>query len=173
MIASVVGYPDGSWYSTDFKVAETKLAIKHGAKEVDMVLDCEKFKKGKLKYVKKDISSVVKVAHKKNVLVKLILETSLLTNDEIVSICKIADELGVDFVKTSTGYVIAGATAEHLKLMRENFSKGVKMSGYVKPNNVRELLVAASGRDDGMIDLNPLKVRIGESSLLKGFSSDY
>jgi len=173
LIASVVGFPHGSWYTTDFKVAEAKLAIKHGAKEVDMVLDCSRFKKAKLKYVKKDIGSVVKAAHKKNVLAKLILETSLLTNDEIISACKIADELGVDFVKTSTGYVLAGAKAEHLKLMRANFSRGVKMSGYVNKDNVKELLEAASGRTDRMIELDPLKIRIGESSLLKGLSSNY
>jgi len=177
VIASVVGFPDGGWYTTDFKVAETKLAIKHGAKEIDMVLDCERFKKelrkSKFNHVKKDISAVVKAAHSKKALVKLILETSLLTNDEIISACKIADELGVDFVKTSTGYALSGAKAEHLKLMRANFSKGVKMSGGVKKDNIAELLTAVSGRDDGMIDLDPLKVRIGESGLLKELSEGY
>jgi len=175
LVASVVGFPHGSWYTTDFKVAETRLAIKHGAREIDMVLDCERFKKefrkNKFNHVKKDISAVAKAAHKKNVLVKLILETSLLTSDEIVSACKIADELGVDFVKTSTGYVLSGAKAEHLKLMRENFSRGVKLSGGVNKDNVKELLEAVSGRTDGMIELDPLKIRIGESGLLKGFSS--
>jgi deoxyribose-phosphate aldolase len=144
LVASVVGFPHGSWYTTDFKVAEAKLAIKHGAKEIDMVLDCERFKKefkkNKFNHVKKDISAVAKAAHGKKVLVKLILETSLLTNDEIISACKIADELGIDFVKTSTGYVLSGAKAEHLKLMRANFSRGVKMSGGVNNDNVAELL---------------------------------
>jgi deoxyribose-phosphate aldolase len=105
--------------------------------------------------------------------VKLILETSLLTSDEIIIACKLADEIGVDFVKTSTGFVVAGAKAEHLKLMRANFSKGVKMSGGVNKENLHDLLTAASGREDGMIELDPLKIRIGESSLLRGLGRSY
>jgi deoxyribose-phosphate aldolase len=177
IIASVVGYPHGSWYTTDFKVAEAKLAIKHGANEIDMVLDCERlkkeFRKNKFNHVKKDVSAVVKACHNKKALLKLILETSLLTNDEVIAACKLADELGADFVKTSTGYVLAGAKAGHLKLMRANFSRGIKMSGWVNKDNVAELLAAASGRDDGMIELDPLQIRIGESGLLKSFNGSY
>ena len=169
VIASVVGFPDGSWYDTKFKVAETKLALKAGAKEIDMVLSYDRLKKGEIEYVEQDIKSVVDAAHKKKALVKLIFETSELSNEEIVTVCKIADKLGVDFVKTSTGFTAAGAKAEHLKLMRENFSKGVKMSGGVKKDNIAELLTAVSGRDDGMIELDSLKIRVGESGLLKAF----
>jgi deoxyribose-phosphate aldolase len=168
VIASVVGFPDGSWYSTNFKKAEAKLAIKDGAGEIDMVVNIKKLKKGKLGAVEKDIAAVVKACHKRKALLKLILETSELTNDEIVAACKIAEKAGVDFVKTSTGFTAAGAKQEHLKLMKENFSRGLKMSGGVKKENLTELLTAASGRDDGMIELDPKKIRVGESSLLKG-----
>lgn len=173
LVASVVGFPDGSWYDTKFKVAETKLAIKAGAKEIDMVLNIDKLKKNKLAAVEKDVSAVVKASHKLKALVKLIFETSELTDDEIITVCKLADKLGVDFVKTSTGFTATGAKAEHLKIMREYFPRGVKMSGGVKKENLAELLTAVSGRDDGMIELDPLKVRIGESSLLKGIAPSY
>lgn len=170
VIASVVGFPDGSWYSTKFKVAEAKLALKDGASEIDMVINIRKLKNGKLDAVEKDINAVVKACHKRKALVKLILETSELTNEEIITACKIAEKTGVDFVKTSTGFTAAGAKPEHLKLMKENFSRGLKMSGGVKKENLTELLAAASGRDDGMIELDPKKIRVGESSLLKGLS---
>jgi deoxyribose-phosphate aldolase len=173
IVASVVGFPDGSWYDTKFKVAEAKLAIKNGASEIDMVINVDNLKKNKLAVVEKDVAAVLKASHKGKALLKLILETSELTNEEIVIACKIAEKLGVDFVKTSTGFSSAGAKAEHLKIMRANFSRGVKMSGGVRKENLAELLAAASGRDDGMIELDPLKIRIGESSLLKGLSSNY
>lgn len=167
IIASVVGFPDGSWYSTRFKVAEAKLAIKDGAGEIDMVINVRKLKKGRLEAVEKDIAAVVKACHKRGVLLKLILETSELSDEEIIVACGIAEKLGVDFVKTSTGFGSAGANAKNVKLMRENFSRGIKISGGVKKDNLVELLKAASGRDDEMIELDPRKVRIGESSLLK------
>ena len=166
VLAAVVGFPDGAWYTTDFKVAEAKLAVKYGATEVDMVLNYELLKEGSLKAVKKDILSVVNKAHSLNALAKIIFETSELTNYDIVNCCKLAEECNADFVKTSTGFSSSGAKAEGLKLMRENFSKGVKMSGGVNAENVKSLLEAVSGRDDGMIELDPMRVRIGESSLI-------
>lgn len=166
LIASVVGFPDGSVYDTRFKEIETELAIFRGAKEIDMVLNYEKLKSGEFIYVERDIQAVVNAAHKRCALVKLILETSELTSDEIKTACQIASECAVDFVKTSTGFSAYGARAEDLKIMRANFKGGIKMSGGVNPLNLQELLYAASGRDDGYIDLNPRKIRIGESELL-------
>jgi deoxyribose-phosphate aldolase len=169
-VASVVGFPDGG-YDNEIDVAETRIAIRNGAKEIDMVLDYEQFKKENFGFVRDNIKAIVEVAHKHNAIVKVILETSELTEEDIKKICGIANEVDVDFVKTSTGFSASGAKPENLKIMRENFQRGVKMSGGVKPENIKELLKAASGRGDGMIELDPMKVRIGESGLLKGEDS--
>jgi deoxyribose-phosphate aldolase len=172
-VASVIGFPDGSLYGTDFKVAETNLAIDHGADEIDMVLNILKFKEGDFNFVKEDINAVVTAAHAKGAIVKLILENSELNLEETRKICELANETNLDFVKTSTGFSGSGAKFEDLKVMRDVFKKGVKMSGGVKMMNVKELLTAVSGRTDGLIELNPNKIRIGESSLLSGAKADY
>ena len=169
-VASVVGFPDGG-YDTEINVAETRIAIKNGAKEIDMVLNYEQFKNKNFGFVKGDIKAVVEYAHQQDVIVKVILETSELTEEDIKKVCEIANDVGVDFVKTSTGFSASGAKPENLKIMRDNFKKGVKMSGGVKPENIKELLKAASGRDDNCIELDPNKIRIGESGLLKGEDS--
>jgi len=165
-IASVVGFPDGSLYDAGFKLAETKLAISRGAREIDMVMNYALLKAGNISYVREEVSIVAKFAQDHSALVKLILETSELTPDQIKKACEIADKSGVDFVKTSTGFSAYGARAEDLAIMREYFPRGIKISGGVCPENVRELLKAASGREEGCIELNPFHIRIGESSLL-------
>lgn len=165
-IASVVGFPDGNLYTTDFKVAETELALEQGADEIDMVLNYGKLKAGDVICAEKDVLSVATVAQDSNALIKLILETSELNSEQIKTACKIATNAGVDFVKTSTGFSAYGARAEDLKIMRANFEGGIKMSGGVTPQNLKELLYAACGRNDGYLELNPSKIRIGESSLL-------
>ena len=163
-VVSVVGFPDGSLYSTDFKVAETRLAIAHGAKEIDMVLNHRLFKAEKHAQVRDDILAVVEASQ--GSLVKLILETSLLDADEIKGACELAGQTGVDFVKTSTGFGAFGAKPKDVALMRAYFDRGIKISGGVKRENVKELLRACSGREDGYIPLDPSRVRIGESTLL-------
>jgi deoxyribose-phosphate aldolase len=169
--ASVVGFPDGSWYSMDFKLAESGLAIGHGAQEIDFVLNCEKLKQSDFDYVERETDILTKLIKNHNVLTKMILETSELNEEQIIKACNIADKCGVDFVKSSSGFSSSGATAKALYLMRKHFSRGVKMSGGVSPDNYKRLLAAASGRKDGYIDFDPLKIRIGESSLLGKLSS--
>ena len=169
-IASVVGFPDGSLYAPELKLMETSYAVTFGANEIDMVLNYKKFKEREIDYVMHDINLVTNVAHKKGALVKLILETCELTPEEIKAACGLANQTEVDFVKTSTGFGAYGARTEDVEIMRKYFAKGVKISGGVKPHNVHELLHAASGRDDGYIELNPNKIRIGESSLLEGLA---
>ena len=169
-IASVVGFPGGTC-ETELKVRETRYAIKHGAVEIDMVLNYDKFKAQDFKYVENDIKAVTEVAHEGNALVKIILETSELDTEQIQRACWYANLCDVDFVKTSTGFSVTGANAEDLKVMREIFKGGVKMSGGVKPENFKALLYAVSGKDDGYIDIDPKLVRIGESGLLKGEDS--
>lgn len=165
-IASVVGFPDGSHYSTELKIAEAEQALHDGAHEIDMVLNYSALKKGKMQEALADVQSVSNVVHAKKALLKLILETCELSNDQIIQAIAIATEAKCDFVKTSTGFGSAGASEADLKLMRGTFLGGVKISGGVTQNTVLTLLAAASGRTDGLIDLNPLKVRIGESGLL-------
>jgi deoxyribose-phosphate aldolase len=169
-IASVVGFPDGM-SETEVKVRETRYALKHGAVEIDMVLNYEKFKAQDFKYVENDIRSVTEAAHEGKALVKLILETSELDSEQIQRACWYANLCEVDFVKTSTGFSATGANSEDLENMRSHFSGGVKMSGGVKPENVKELLYAVSGQTDGYIDLDPKLFIIGEGGLLKGENS--
>ncbi len=165
-VASVVGFPDGSLYDTGFTVAETELAIARGAKEIDMVFNYGRFKAGDAAYARHDAKAVIEAAHGSGALVKVILETSELDEDQIKEACGLAAEAGADFVKTSTGFGAYGARVQDLKIMRANFGGGIKISGGVTKENVNELLHAASGRDDGYIEMNPKKIRIGESSLL-------
>ncbi|MDD5191763.1 MAG: deoxyribose-phosphate aldolase [Candidatus Nanoarchaeia archaeon] len=160
------GFPNGD-IPTEFKINAAKLAVKEGANEIDFVLNYKALKEGDLNYVKRELEAIGKFGLNNNVLTKLILEISELDNEQIKMACKLADTYGIDFVKTSTGFSSGGATEEALKIMKKNFPRGIKMSGGVDEKNVYGLLEAASGRDDGMIDLDPLKIRIGESGLIK------
>ncbi|MBI2102638.1 deoxyribose-phosphate aldolase [Candidatus Woesearchaeota archaeon] len=166
LVASVVGFPDGSLYDTNFKIAETRLAIKKGAREIDMVLNYDLFKAGYIAPARDDVQAVVDAAREHGALSKLIFETSELNADQIKRACQLASETGIDFVKTSTGFGAYGARVEDVSIMRANFNGGIKISGGVTPENVKSLLSAVSGRRDGYIELNPNRVRIGESSLL-------
>ena len=105
-----------------------------GASEVDMVLNVGKFKSGDHDYVRDDIRAVCDAARAFNGIVKVILETCLLTKEEIAEACKISMEAGADFVKTSTGFNAGGATAEDVALMRETVGDhiSVKASGGIR-----------------------------------------
>lgn len=131
-VCTVIGFPLGAT-STEVKAFETEQTIKDGATEVDMVINVGKLKENNLEYVKNDIAAVVNAA-KGKALTKVIIETCLLTDEEKVTVCKIAKEVGADFVKTSTGFSTGGATKEDIKLMRETVGPdmGVKASGGVR-----------------------------------------
>src|SRR5699024_11002225 len=116
-VCTVIGFPLGAT-STSAKVSETKLAIDDGATEVDMVINIGELKSGNDEAVQQDIEAVVEAA-KGRALTKVIIETSLLTNDEKVRACQSAKAAGADFVKTSTGFSGGGATVEDVKLMRD------------------------------------------------------
>ncbi|MBQ6425560.1 MAG: deoxyribose-phosphate aldolase [Clostridia bacterium] len=128
----VVGFPLGAM-STEGKAFEAADAVKKGAEEVDMVINVGAIKSGNWDYVKEDIERVVKASHDK-ALVKVIIETCLLTDEEKVHACITAKEAGADFVKTSTGFSTGGATVEDIQLMRETVGSemGVKASGGVR-----------------------------------------
>jgi deoxyribose-phosphate aldolase len=123
---TVIGFPHG-YNKTETKVFEAELAIKDGAAELDMVLNIGKLKSRDFDYVKKDIKAVVDVAHKHKAIVKVILENFYLTDELKEIACKLCEQAGADFVKTSTGFAGGGATIEDLKLMRKTVSKKVQV----------------------------------------------
>ena len=124
-IGTVVGFPHGS-STTAVKVAEAKQAIEDGAVELDMVINIGAVRSGKYDYVRDDIKAVVEAA-KGRAIVKVILENAYLTEPEKIKGCKLVEEAGADFVKTSTGYAPSGATLEDLRLMRANVSPKIQV----------------------------------------------
>jgi deoxyribose-phosphate aldolase len=118
IVTTVIGFPHGST-TTNTKLEEAKEAIENGAAELDMVLHIGKLKSGKFDYVKTDIETVTNYAHSKKVKIKVIFENCFLGTEEIIKACEICNEVGVDWVKTSTGYGTGGAEDKDLKLMRE------------------------------------------------------
>ncbi len=131
-VCTVIGFPLGA-STTSTKVSETLDAIENGASEVDMVINICALKSGDHEYVSRDINEVVKAAGDKAV-VKVILETCLLTKEEIKSVCLICKEAGAGFVKTSTGFSTHGATVEDVMIMRQTVGPdmGVKASGGIR-----------------------------------------
>lgn len=128
-VCTVIGFPLGA-NTSEVKAYEANDAINNGATEVDMVINVGALKSKQYKKVLKDIQGVVEAA-KDRALVKVIIETALLTEEEKVKACELAKEAGADFVKTSTGFSTGGATAADIKLMRETVGPdmGVKASG--------------------------------------------
>ena len=132
-VAAVVGFPLGAC-TTQSKAFETEEACMDGASEIDMVLNVGRFKSFDYDYIRDDIKAVVTSAEKFGAIVKVILETCLLTKDEIVEACKLAKEAGAAFVKTSTGFSTGGALPEDVSLMKETVgdSMQVKASGGIR-----------------------------------------
>ena len=128
-VCTVIGFPLGAM-STAGKAAEAKAAVADGAQELDMVIHVGMIKSGDWDYVRQDISSVVEAAGGR-ALVKVILETCLLTDEEKEKACRICLEAGADYVKTSTGFSTGGATPEDVDLLRRytDISVGVKAAG--------------------------------------------
>ena len=127
-VCTVIGFPLGATTSA-VKAFETKDAISHGADEVDMVINIGQAKSGHFAFVEEDIRAVVEASGDK--LVKVIIETCLLTDKEKIKACQAAVAAGADFVKTSTGFSIAGAKLEDVRLMRQTVGPdvGVKAAG--------------------------------------------
>ncbi len=132
-VCTVVGFPLGAT-STEAKVAETAAALRAGAQEIDMVINVGALRSGDHEAVKVDIQEVVKVAHAARAIVKVILETALLDDNQKAVACTLSKLAGADFVKTSTGFSSAGATAHDIALMRQVVGPdlGVKASGGIR-----------------------------------------
>ncbi|OCA84432.1 deoxyribose-phosphate aldolase [Bacillus sp. FJAT-27225] len=161
-VCTVIGFPLGA-STPETKAFETRNAIENGATEVDMVINIGALKDGDDELVERDIRAVVEAA-KGKALTKVIIETSLLTDEEKVRACKLSVKAGADFVKTSTGFSTGGATVEDVRLMRETVGPeiGVKASGGVR------------SREDALAMVEAGATRIGASSgvaIVKGETS--
>lgn len=145
---TVIGFPLGA-NSTAIKAMEARRALRDGAREVDMVLNVGALKSGEHDLVRDDIAKVAEAAHEVGGLCKVILETSLLTDEEKVIASSLAKEAKADFVKTSTGFGSGGATVYDVALMRETVGPemGVKASGGVRTlEDVEDLIAAGATR---------------------------
>jgi len=141
-VCTVIGFPLGA-STTTVKAAETRDAIGNGATEIDMVLNVGALKSGDLETVREDVTAVKAAAG--DVLLKVILETGLLTDEEKVAACKLCVEAGADYVKTSTGFGPGGATVEDIALMRKTVGAnvGVKASGGVRDSEAALAMIEA------------------------------
>ena len=144
-VAAVVGFPHG-YSTTSVKVAEAEQAMADGADELDMVLHIGRLRGGELDYVRQDIREVVAAAHARGALVKVILENCYLTDEQKRAACRLCEEAGADFVKTSTGFARGGATLEDLALMRASVSARVQIKA---AGGVRDLDMALKVRETG------------------------
>ncbi len=141
-VCTVVGFPLGAM-DADAKRYETEAAVDAGANEIDMVMNIGRFKDGEHDYIVREIRDVVEAADDR--VVKVILETCLLTNDQIEKACKLVVQAQAHFVKTSTGFGNAGATLEHVRLMRETVGQfaGVKAAGGVRNSEDARAMIQA------------------------------
>ncbi len=155
-VCTVVGFPLGAT-STEAKVAETAAAVRAGAQEIDMVINVGALRSGDHEAVKVDIQQVVKVAHTARAIVKVILETALLDDNQKAVACTLCKLAGADFVKTSTGFSTAGATAHDIALMRSVVGPdmGVKAAGGIRTLSDLKTMTAAGA------------TRIGASASIK------
>jgi len=141
-VATVVGFPLGA-ADADAKRYETEAAVDAGAGEIDMVMNVGRFLDGENDYIVREIRDVVEAADDR--VVKVILETCLLTEEQIAQACKLVVQAQAHFVKTSTGFGSAGATVEHVKLMRETIGQfaGVKAAGGIRDATTAQAMVEA------------------------------
>ena len=147
-IAAVVGFPLGAC-TTSAKAFETEDACRDGAKEIDMVINIGALKSGNFDFVRDDIKAVVDTAAKYGAIVKVIIETCLLTDEEKVKACQLSEEAGAAFVKTSTGFSTGGATKEDVALMKSVVGDRlqVKASGGIRDHKTAlEMIEAGADR---------------------------
>jgi deoxyribose-phosphate aldolase len=153
-VCTVAGFPLGAT-TTEIKAAETIQAVRNGAAEIDMVINIGRLKDGDKDYVLKDIKAVAGICRDNGVISKAIIETALLTDDQKILACGLSREAGADFVQTSTGFGLPGATVEDVALMYSavrEANMGVKASGGIRDYN------------QAMAMINAGAARIGTSS---------
>ncbi len=144
---TVIGFPHGA-HLTSVKVFEAEQAVADGCKELDMVINIGRMKSGDYDYVEQDIRAVTEAAHKGGAILKVIIETCYLTDEEKTVACRLSEKAGADFVKTSTGYGAHGATPEDVALMRAAVSDKVKVKAAGGMRTLDAILaVRAAGAD--------------------------
>ena len=126
LTTTVIGFPHGT-ATTGTKVFEAAEAIKNGAVELDVVLNIGRLRSNDLDFVKEDIRSVADIVHKNNMIIKVIFENCFLNKNQKIDACRICNEIGVDYIKTSTVYGTGGATNEDLVLMRKYSDPEIKI----------------------------------------------
>ena len=143
-VATVVGFPFG-YAAIESKVAETVLGIVDGADELDMVVNLIALKNGDWEYLEREINLVNDIIKQKKKIIKVIIESGVLTEEEIIRCCELYAKTGVNFVKTSTGYAEKGATLEAVQLMRSHLpsSVSIKASGGIRTYEFARQLVEA------------------------------
>lgn len=143
-VATVIGFPFG-YSAIEAKVAEIVLAILDGVDELDMVINISAVKNKDWQYLANEINTVMPIIRSKGKVIKVIIESGILTDEEIITCCDIYGAAGVDFMKTSTGYAEKGATVEAVRLMRKHLADTVKIkaSGGIRDYAFAKQLVEA------------------------------
>jgi deoxyribose-phosphate aldolase len=143
-VATVIGFPFG-YAAIEAKVAETVLAIVDGTDELDMVINLIALKNGDWDYLKREIQPVMDIIRQKNKLIKVIIESGVLTNEEIIHCCQLYSAAGVDYLKTSTGYAEKGASIEAVQLLRKHLPSSIKIkaSGGIRSYSFAKQLIDA------------------------------
>lgn len=143
-VATVIGFPFG-YSNARAKIFETQQALDDGADELDVVINLLALKNQTWNYLESEIKYIVEAIHKNNRLIKVIIESGVLTNEEIIRCCDIYSKAGVDFLKTSTGYAEKGATLEAVALMREHLPSNIriKASGGIRTYEFARQLIGA------------------------------
>ena len=144
-VCTVIGFPHGD-SRTDIKLAEACLALDDGCEELDMVINIGRMLAGDHDYVRQEIALITELAHSRGAIVKVILETCYLSDEQKRDACRLAEEAGADFVKTSTGYGSAGCRLEDLRLMRMSVSPSVRIKG---SGGIRDLDTVLKARAAG------------------------
>ncbi len=162
--ATVIGFPFG-YSAIEAKVTETLLAIVDGVEELDYVVNISAIKNGDWNFLKHEGEVLIPMAHQKDRHVKMIIESGILTDEEIIRCCEIYAELGADFVKTSTGYAEKGATLEAVQLMRKHLPSGIKIkaSGGIRTYEfAKQLVEAGADRLGCSASVNIVKESLGK-----------
>jgi deoxyribose-phosphate aldolase len=147
-VATVIGFPFG-YSAIEAKIAEIILAIVDGVDELDVVINLSAIKNNDWQYLAGEINTILPIIHSKQKLIKVIIESGVLTNEEIIRCCTLYGTAGVDFLKTSTGYAEKGARVEAVELMKKNLPASVKIkaSGGIKTYEfAKKLIDAGAGR---------------------------
>ena len=168
-IGAAIAFPLGQTTIAS-KCFETQNAIENGATEIDYVINISELKAGNLQYIEDEMTQIVKICRQHNVVSKVIFENCYLTDEEKISLCKIAVKVKPDFIKTSTGFGTSGATVEDVKLMKNQVGDAVKVkaAGGIRSADTFKKMIAAGaqriGTSSGIAIIDELKQELAASN---------